>query len=262
MAAGICGSAVGAGTVWWRCEDHGTVWGQADTPVSGEVRVLGLPSGWSAAPAPFTIPTSGAAASVDVPVTVQVGADAATADYSVKLSAVSGQLASAADVTVSVANVVYGFEDGTTQGWQPGPKVGDMRAVTTFANGPSEPYRGTYALQFSGGAIDGSDPRSIYVEPATPVDLSDASTAYVWVDSYGAIPDATSYQATMTLHSGDLVKTTTIEYAANTWNKVAVDIGDWAGRSSITRIDVTFQIMTTATGYGPLFQIDEFGWDA
>jgi hypothetical protein len=237
------------------------VWAQAPEPVTGTVG-LDLPAGWSAEPASFTVPTRGEPASVEVTVTVHVGEDASTGTYDLAVEAAApGGLSSTRHVSVDVANLLYDFDDGTVQGWIGGTGVAGLSAVTHFPNGPGVPFQGTHALQLDSGNVVGPDSRTVRRSIATPVDLSAARTVYAYVDSYGAVPGATKYEATLTLRSGSDELTRTVEYAPNTWNRVEVDVGDWAGRSAVTAIEVAYQIHTTST-YHIYFHLDGVGWDS
>ncbi|WP_053204953.1 DUF4082 domain-containing protein [Jiangella muralis] len=238
-----------------------TVWGQAGAPLAGELTAE-LPDGWTAEPQPFEAPTNGAPASVTVPVTVQVPPDAPTGDARLTFTATGPDgLSSARTATVSVANLLFDFDDGTTQGWQGGPGVGGVRAVPAMANGPGVPYAGTHLLEFDGGPMVDADPRTISVEPEQPLDLSHASTFYAHVNSYGAWPlSPDSYEVTITLHSGEESISATSEYEANVWNTAAVDVSSWEHRDAVTRIDVTY-VVNVAGEYRLFFDLDSVGYD-
>ncbi|TDE15836.1 DUF4082 domain-containing protein [Jiangella asiatica] len=239
-----------------------TVWGQAADGVDGTVAAR-LPAGWSAEPVPFTVPTEGEPASVTVPVTVRVAPDAPTADVPLAFTATGPDgLTSSRTVTVSVANLLYDFDDGTTQGWQGGPGVVSVRAVPSTANGPGVPYAGSHLLEFDGGPMIGADPRTISVEPAEPLDLSAASTVYAHVNSWGAWPlTPDSYEVTVTLHSGTESISATTEYEANVWNRATVDVSGWEHRDEVTRIDVTYVVNVDGENYRLYFDLDSVGYD-
>lgn len=238
-----------------------TVWGQAGSPLAGEL-VADLPNGWTAEPQPFEVPTDGAPASVVVPVTVHVAPDAPTGDTRLTFTATGRDgPSSTRTATVSVANLLFDFDDGTTQGWTGGPGVGAVRAVPNMANGPGVPYAGTHLLEFDGGTMIDADPRTISVEPDAPLDLSHASTFYAHVDSYGAWPlSPDTYEVTITLHSGGESISATSEYEANVWNKATVDVSSWEHRDAITRIDVTY-VVNVVGEYRLFFDLDSVGYD-
>lgn len=241
-----------------------TVWGQADAPIDGTVTAQ-LPAGWTATAQPFTVPTHGDPASVDVPVTVHVPADAATDTFPVTL-AVSGPggLSATEHASVTVANLLYAFDDGTTQGWQGDSKVGGLHAVTSIANGPGTPYDGSHLLEVSTGTVSGpDDPRTVYVEPSTPLDLSNASTFYVHVDSWGVPPYTQTHRVKVTLYDGDDSISATSDFSANVWNRADVDVSSWAGRSHITRIEVTYTLdIAAGASYQVYVDLDGVGFDA
>jgi hypothetical protein len=98
----------------------------------------------------------------------------------------------------------------------------------------------------------------------TPLDLSDAGSAYVWMNAYGGLPGATGYRATITLHSADgsSVTGTSDAFTPDRWNQLSADLTGWSGRSSITSIDVTFAGVGSGTPWQPRFQLDDLGWFA
>jgi hypothetical protein len=239
-----------------------TVWGQANSPIGGSLQAV-LPAGWTAQTPTFSIPTHGQPASVTVPLTVHVAATAPTATAALTVKAVAANgLRSERIVNVSVANILYDFNDGTTQGWQPGPKVAGMGAVANIANGPGTPFEGPYLLEVDSGTMSGADPRSIYVEPAKPLDLSTASQLYAHVNSYGAWPyTPRSYQATITLYNGTDKFSSTSDYEANVWNRIAINVSSWSGRNHVTRVEVTYTVNVDAPSYRLYFDLDSVGYD-
>jgi serine/threonine protein kinase len=153
------------------------------------------------------------------------------------------------------------FEDGTTDGWQAGPNVASVAAVTSFLNGPGHPYDGNYVLEASTNvAIPVSSPRTMSFAPAAPLDLSAAQSFFVAVDGYGGAPGATGYTMTITLSSGNeaLIQTTSVQ--PNTWTKLVLPISTWTYRSQITSISVSFAGVGSTTGWAPQFQIDDVGY--
>lgn len=160
------------------------------------------------------------------------------------------------------AVVVYGFDDGTTQGWQAGAGVDSVSAVSSFANGPTAPQAGSYALDAAAAVGPAGDPKVVFVEPAQPLDLSDAAEVVVWVDSYGGAPGATGYEVVLTLFSGtESVSVTSPDYQPDRWNEVVLDVSGWEGRSAVTRAEVSFRAVgSTFPTWNPHFQVDTFSW--
>ncbi len=157
---------------------------------------------------------------------------------------------------------LYSFSDGTTGGWQAGPNVTSVSAVTGFANGPGHPYSSAYALDAASASVPASAPKTVQVSPATPLDLSAAKTFFAYVDGYGGAPGASGYQATVTLTSGSQTLTTTVPVSSDTWNRVAVDVSSWAYRSHVTGISVSYAAVGSTTPWNMHFQVDDVGWTA
>lgn len=162
------------------------------------------------------------------------------------------------DAPAPTASTVFGFDDGTTQGWQAGEGVASVAAVSSFANGPGAPQAGVGALDATATPGLASAPKTVFLQPTTPLNLSDAAEAVVWVDSYGGAPGATGYEAVFTLYSGaDKVSVTSTGYAPDRWNELTLPIASWAGRSSVTRAEVSFRAVgSTYPTWDPHFQID------
>jgi hypothetical protein len=157
--------------------------------------------------------------------------------------------------------VLYSFKDGTTDGWRAGANVASVAAVTSFADGPKNPYGGAYALDAT--STDGAAvpvPRTMMVTPVTPLNLSAAQTFYLYLDGYGYTPYATGYQATVTLTSGSRTLTKTVPVLANTWNQVDVDVYSWPYRDHVTGISVSFTGIGSTVPWFPHFQIDDVGY--
>ena len=156
-----------------------------------------------------------------------------------------------------VATPVYDFEDGAA-GWVPGDNVTALTPVERFANGPQTPHGGGWALEATTAVGPASAPKTILVEPETPLDLSEASAVRAWVDSYGGAPGATGYEATLTLVSGEQrLTSTTTDFQPDRWNALTLDVADWPHRSELTGIEVSFRAVGTDTSWGARFQLDD-----
>jgi hypothetical protein len=219
------------------------------------------PSGWqvSATPAqiPLTVGPTHTLATVHV--TPPVGA---LGRYPIELTARApdGRNAGATvEVDVFHTTTIYDFEAGT-QGWQAGANVNAVAAVSGFANGPGTPYDGSKALEASGANVDASQWRTISVTPSQPLDLSAATHVSLWLDSYGGLPGGTGFQARVVLHSGSAERTVTAPVTADTWNRLDLDVSDWAPRADITSIDVSFSGVGSTVAWGGHFDIDDLGW--
>ncbi|WP_427892860.1 DUF5722 domain-containing protein [Kribbella sp. GL6] len=162
---------------------------------------------------------------------------------------------------VPVAKPLFDFDDGTTQGWKAGPGIASVSAATATANGPGVPQAGPYMLDGASPVESSLLPKTMYADPATPLDLSAAKRVVVWVDSYGGAPNSTGYEVTFTLRSGSSVQTITQPYKADQWNEVSLDVSNWVGRSSVDHLEVTMHAVGgDYPNWGAHFQVDSVGW--
>ncbi|MET9018467.1 DUF5722 domain-containing protein [Actinopolymorpha sp. NPDC004070] len=201
---------------------------------------------------------TGAAKTYDTTVT---SFDPADADHPVVCAAYDG-LVLPVEFTVPAATPtsLFTFDDGV-QGWKAGDNVTSVASVGSFANGPGSPHGGAGALEATGAAAPASESRTVAVDPATPLDLSGAKAVVAWVDSYGGAPGATGYEATLTLVSGAERRSVTVgSFTPDRWNELRVDVGDWAARDRITRIEVGFRAIGSDTPWSARFQVDDVAW--
>lgn len=159
-------------------------------------------------------------------------------------------------------NGAYDFEVDT-QGWVAGAKVDSIARVTSFDNGPRTPHGGVGALEATSEPAPATTPRVISATPEEPVDLSEATSVYVWADSYGGAPGATGYVATFTLTAADGTTVThkNTEFSPDKWNELSIDVSDWDSRSAVVSFEVSFAaIGTDYPNWVPKFQIDDVGY--
>ncbi len=191
-----------------------------------------------------------------------------------KITAVSGEDPSVVCLTVAghrisvpvdipppTEHTVIDFESDLG-GFVAGDGVSGIARVDSFANAPGRPRGGVYALEATSETVPGDQPRKVSAQFDQPLDLSDAGSAHVWMNSYGGLPGATGYRATLTLHGSDgsEVTGTLDSFTPDRWNQVSVDLSDWSGRSSITSAEVTFAGAGSSTQWQPRFQLDDIGW--
>ena len=155
--------------------------------------------------------------------------------------------------------VLYDFEGGT-QGWVAGSGSASVSHVTTFANGPQRPFTGSGALDVLLGTGSAAIPKTTSVTFAAR-NLSNADEVYAWVDAYGGVPGATGYAADITVRAGaQSITGTFTSFGSDRWNRVAVDVRDWAYRNAVTGIDITYRISGTSYAWsGAHLQVDEVG---
>jgi hypothetical protein len=241
-----------------------TVSGRAGHILSGTLHA-GAPSGWTVQPSDTAIrlTSDGRPVSTTVDIYLQVPDDAASGDFTVPVTftAQDGTTAQAsATITLSVTKYLYDFEDGT-QGWQPGQNVTSVAKVGSFADGPGHCDQGSGCLEATGSAAPASALHTVHVDPAQPLDLSQATSFIAAIDCYGGAPGATGYEAVVTLTgAGGQTMTKNLTMSNDTWNQLSVDVSGWAPRSAISRIEIGFHALGSDTAWTPRFQIDSVGW--
>ncbi|WP_157728499.1 DUF5722 domain-containing protein [Actinopolymorpha singaporensis] len=155
---------------------------------------------------------------------------------------------------------LFTFDDGV-QGWVAGENVTSVARVGSFANGPGSPHGGSGALEATGAAAPASARRTVAVDLTSPLDLSGAKSVVAWVDSYGGAPGATGYEATLTVVSGSERRSTTVStFTPDRWNELRVDVGDWAQRNKVTRLEVGFRAIGSDTPWSARFQVDDVAY--
>lgn len=172
-----------------------------------------------------------------------------------------GMLKDTAFVPTQAANIrrIYSFETGV-QGWGVGENVNSVNAVTSIANWPFGPQQGSYALeaQFPTQAADTW--RTVSVIPEHPLDLSGAGHFYYYINSYGG-SGGSGYETRIRLYSNSHVFESTSSMQADYWNRIVADIGSWAYKHEVTKIEISFRATgNSADWYGSRFQIDNVGY--
>ncbi|WP_169087977.1 DUF5722 domain-containing protein [Paenibacillus sp. PL91] len=152
---------------------------------------------------------------------------------------------------------LYSFEDGV-QGWSAGENVAGVAAVRSFANGPTVPIDGMFALAANSQAAPADAWKTLTATPSTPFDLTDTPVFYYHINSYGGVPNA-SYETRVVLKSGTEAFTYTAAMSPDQWNKISVDTSEWAHHHSITGIELSFRAIGNAMAWAPQFQIDNIG---
>jgi hypothetical protein len=220
------------------------------------------PAGWQLTPPAQRVhlATPGVAAAGSAQLHVAVPADAKPGTYQVTVTASSGRAQAVQIVPVTVRPPGFDFDDGT-QDWQAGQNTAAVAEVTSTANGPGGCVAGG-CLQASGDEVPATTVRSVYVAPTTPLNLSGASTLSLDFNSWGGVPDATGYQAIITLTGTDgRVLTKTYPISPNAWTPLSLALTGWSGASGVSRIEVGFSALgTTYAPWGGDFQLDDVTW--
>ncbi len=160
-------------------------------------------------------------------------------------------------LSLTATRQLYGFEQDA-EGWQAGENVAGVARVSGFANGPGKPAEGAGALEATGRSAPASAAKSVFVAPGRALDLSDATSLQLSLDSYGGAPGASGYAATVTVTgAGGETRSATSDVSADSWNRLTVDLAGWAGRSAVTRIEVSFRAVGSDTAWQPRFQLDD-----
>ena len=168
----------------------------------------------------------------------------------------------AVEVPPPTENLVFDFETDT-EGWVSGDNVETVTRVTSILNGPWTPRGGTAALEAKSAPVPAAAERSVSVTPDAPVDLSEAKSVFVWMNSWGGVPGATGYVATLTLTAADgsQVETKMDTFQPDSWNELSIDVSAWEGRSAVASMEVSFAAVgSDYPGWDPRFQLDDLGY--
>ena len=233
----------------------------AQHPIDATVSAQ-APAGWQVTPATqqVQLATRGGPATGSTTLRITVPSDAKPGAYQVIVTAAGGGARVDRTVPITVTPPGYDFDTGT-QGWQAGQNAAGVAEVTSIANGPGTCVAGG-CLQVSGNQVPATTVRSAFVAPTTPIDLSHASTLSMAFNCWGGVPNATGYQAIVTLTGTDgSVLTKTYPVSPNAWTTLSLPLAAWSGASSVSRIEVGFAAVgTTYSPWGGNFQLDDITW--
>lgn len=130
-----------------------------------------------------------------------------------------------------------------------------MASVSSFANGPTKPSQGQYALAAHSQPVAANAWRTVKLDLAKPLDLSAAGKLAYDIDSYGGVPGAT-YETRLTLKSGAESFVYASAMSPDRWNQISADISGWALRSAVTSIEISFRAAGSTMAWAPDFQVD------
>ncbi|XID92994.1 DUF5722 domain-containing protein [Paenibacillaceae bacterium WGS1546] len=154
--------------------------------------------------------------------------------------------------------LLFNFE-GVADGWVAGSNADSVQSVEKIANGPFGPALGSYALEVQFPTANADVWRTISVTSDHELDLSGADQFFYHINSYGG-SGGTGYETRVRLHSGDEVLEQTFPMNPDQWNRIGLDIGNWAHRDNVTGIEIAFRsVGSSNTWYGSRFQIDYVG---
>ena len=236
--------------------------GAARGDLEGTVDLSSSDADWEVSPrtSRFDLDSDGRAVSKTITAYVVVPDDATAGRRTIAIRArTRGGAAAGGSVTLSLtaSRQLYGFEQGT-DGWQAGANVSSVARVTSFANGPGKPAEGSGALEATVRGVAASAAKSVFVTPERPLDLGDATALQLSIDGYGGAPGATGYEATVTVTgAGGETRSATHDISADSWNRLSLDLAGWAGRSAVSRIEVSFRAVGSDVQWLPRFQLDD-----
>jgi hypothetical protein len=231
---------------------------------AGDLRgtvTAGGPDDWNVSPdsVDLDLARDGTPASQELRLYAEVPEDAAGGDYPIRVTVRTrdgATVSATATIRLSVEHRLFDFESDT-QGWTAGANVSGVARVGSFANGPGKPFEGSGALEATVPGVDASAPKTVRVDKT--LDLADASELHAHLDCYGGAPGATGYEATITVSAGDDKRTANQPISCDSWNTLSVNLAGWAGRASVSRIEVGFRALGTTAVWSPRFQVDDVG---
>lgn len=162
----------------------------------------------------------------------------------------------------SFLNVLGDFERPSgLDSWVAGSYTNSVARVSTSANAPSKAYRGGYMLEGTTASVAGNTKRTMSKLYSANQDWSATPIITAYMNGYGGSPGASSYYADLTVWSGSQSTTYTRKISPGAWNLLKLDIGGWAYKTAVSRIDISFYTDSTQTWNGK-FQIDDISRSA
>lgn len=160
----------------------------------------------------------------------------------------------------NIKTVLHDFEVGT-EGWVVASNATVVNKVSTSLNSPTGTYHKSSMLEFTRGAAPGTDWSAISRSYTNPIDMSVAKNLQFALNSYGINPSNTGFtvKVTLTSDNGSIPKTVTQAFNADAWNLISVDISNWSGNTSVTKLEVAVKSDTFSSGWGGKHQIDWIG---
>ncbi|XID90171.1 DUF5722 domain-containing protein [Paenibacillaceae bacterium WGS1546] len=127
----------------------------------------------------------------------------------------------------------------SVQAWKPGANTKSVLYVTSLLNGPNQPFEGAGALEQMPEPVKVYEWRTIYREYAQPLDLSGYRYLALAANSWGWQP-AADYPLKVVLHGGGDSYESVAFIRPDSWNPIFIHMGDWEGRSGVTKIEISF----------------------
>ncbi|MCQ6562867.1 DUF5722 domain-containing protein [Paenibacillus mendelii] len=83
--------------------------------------------------------------------------------------------------------------------------------------------------------------RTVYREFAEPLDLSESRYIMMAFAHYGYLPNDMPYLVRIRAYSGTSFEEGIVRTTENKWNRIGLMIGEWAGRNSIDKLEISWQ---------------------
>lgn len=125
-----------------------------------------------------------------------------------------------------------------------------------MANSPAKAYRNNYVLESTTAAVPGNVKRDVSLIYGTNQDWTATPVITAYLNGYGGCPGALNYYADLTVWSGSQSITYTRKISPNAWNLLKINIGNWAYKNAVSRLDISFYTDSTQVWNGK-FQVDD-----
>ncbi|HEY0828683.1 MAG TPA: hypothetical protein VGE40_11345, partial [Bacilli bacterium] len=157
----------------------------------------------------------------------------------------------------SFLNIVGDFERSSgLDGWVAGSYTNSIARVSSMANGPGKSYRGQFVLEGTTATVPGNVKRSMSRIFGTNQDWTATPVITAYLNGYGGAPNASNYWAEIKVWSGTQSTAYSRKVSPDAWNLLKIDIGGWAYKNAVSRLDISFWA-DTASDWNPKFQIDD-----
>lgn len=158
-----------------------------------------------------------------------------------------------------LASAKYTFNNGA-QGWTTKENASRATSVTTFANSPGTCVSGA-CLEVEGAAVAAATERSVQLILDSPSSMATASSFSLDVNTYG-VGDESGFEVTVRIvPTSGAPFTKSFVVQPNTWTPLSFSLKEWAGRASVSRVEVGIRAVGTEFGAWPgRFQLDNVDW--
>ena len=127
----------------------------------------------------------------------------------------------------------------SAQAWKTGANTESVKYVTSILNGPNQPFEGLGALEQTPDLVKVYEWRTIYRDYEQPLDLSGYRYLALAANSWGW-QGGVDYALKIVLHDGDDIYESVAMIKPDSWKPIFVRIGDWEGRSHVTKMEISF----------------------